>query len=178
MGAVVHKYQRGNSCRLYHTRSAILVTLTVMSSFLRTIIPKLFMCYCPDWGYGQYCVRVACLLPWYDLMVSGHSVLLTAAQFESAVTWSPRGQADNPCWREWVLRQYIMRISKAMPMRDPKYARSWRERTSIIGITTDNYSFTSHLLNIATNYYYYFVRRLGFGIYESKTINWYYKTYY
>ena len=76
-------------------------------------------------------------------LVSGQRVLMTTAQLEWAVTWSPRGQADNQRWREWavtwsprgqadnqrwrewVLRQYIMRISKAMPMREPKCARSF-----------------------------------------------------
>ena len=38
----INKYQGGNSCRFYHTRPAILVTLTVMSSFLCTVIPKFF----------------------------------------------------------------------------------------------------------------------------------------
>ena len=30
-------------------------------------------------------------------MVSGQSVLMITAQFESAVTWSPRGQVGNQC---------------------------------------------------------------------------------
>ena len=38
----INTYQKGNSCRFYHTRPAILVTLTVMSSFLCTVIPTFF----------------------------------------------------------------------------------------------------------------------------------------
>ena len=69
----INTYQKGNSCRFYHTRPAILVT--VMSFFyiffLRTVVSKcffvlllfvcLFVCfvfvllvsYCPDLGSGQ-----------------------------------------------------------------------------------------------------------------------------
>ena len=67
----------------------------------------------------QYCVSLSVCCRGMFFMVSGQSVLMTTAQFNSDVMWTPRGQADNQCRREWVLRQHAMRISMAMPMRGP-----------------------------------------------------------
>ena len=77
-------------------------------------------------------------------MDSMDSFLMTTAQFESAVTWIPRGQADNWCRREWVLRQHVMRISKAMPLRGPMYARSFSIQLTI------SQSLSCHAIRVAT----------------------------
>ena len=65
----INTYQKVNSCRFYHTRPAILVTLMSFFYifFLRTVVSKCFVClfvclfvvvfllvsHCPDWGSGQ-----------------------------------------------------------------------------------------------------------------------------
>ena len=62
----INKYQGGNSCQFYHTRPAILV-IQWCHPLYTPWSQSFLMSYCPDWGSGQCCVRVACLLPLYVL---------------------------------------------------------------------------------------------------------------